>query len=810
MLIFLSILYTFVFMSSLKRITLLFIISLLMSSCDSSKSSHTSILDFIDPSWSLIYTIDEISQVEKDLQDNVLIDQMSSTRLQQVLRKYPFIGKLPFTSEIAIALPGVKDTTNNALVIAKFQKAKTKDSLQKTNTPTKEIVLSQVAQDSIYQVQLGDYILYSGVKKWLEKAKSQEKNQDQTLAKLMGSNAFKGISVYFKNNAFLSSKDVLTSWSGLDLTLVSKGVQGSGIAMIQDSLHILSVFKGQKAHEFSMASMIPNTALRGRAIGYSNAGLLQQNITVYKKDSTQIAPTEVFETLKSIGQIVLSNGEITLMESLDSQLTLESLAKYISRAQPYRDILLYTCNAPSLVANTYSPLLEGHQMNVIFSIENYIVGASTMEVAQQYINAIETGNTLAETSYFKNVSEQLPTTCSLFVFEQQHTAGFSKQAIGDKATKQTANDFPIAIFQYKYDTSFAHINFINHKAGKEIKKAKGVTQLVSIDVGKTILGDPQFFTNHKTNEKEIVVQDTDNKLHLFALSGNKLWSKALENPILGSIVEIDLLANGKKQLAFATKNKLHVLDRNGKQVAPFPVTFSDQITQPLAVFDYDNTKKYRFVIIQDNEVVMLDKKGKTVKGFTFKKAKSNIIGMAQHIRLQNKDYLLFQQENGTLSILSRTGKERVRVAEKLNLTGAPVLKTKTNFVLVTKDNQQKTISQKGKITSKKINTPNEFALSIVRDNIISLSDNHLRVNSKHIELPFGIYTTPSVYYANKKGYITTTETQEKKTYLYNFEGELLKGFPVYGVSSAEVIASKKNVFIVTKEDDTKCIVYQVK
>ena len=808
--IFLSILYTFVFMSSLKRITLLFIISLLMSSCDSSKSSHTSILDFIDPSWSLIYTIDEISQVEKDLQDNVLIDQMSSTRLQQVLRKYPFIGKLPFTSEIAIALPGVKDTTNNALVIAKFQKAKTKDSLQKTNTPTKEIVLSQVAQDSIYQVQLGDYILYSGVKKWLEKAKSQEKNQDQTLAKLMGSNAFKGISVYFKNNAFLSSKDVLTSWSGLDLTLVSKGVQGSGIAMIQDSLHILSVFKGQKAHEFSMASMIPNTALRGRAIGYSNAGLLQQNITVYKKDSTQIAPTEVFETLKSIGQIVLSNGEITLMESLDSQLTLESLAKYISRAQPYRDILLYTCNAPSLVANTYSPLLEGHQMNVIFSIENYIVGASTMEVAQQYINAIETGNTLAETSYFKNVSEQLPTTCSLFVFEQQHTAGFSKQAIGDKATKQTANDFPIAIFQYKYDTSFAHINFINHKAGKEIKKAKGVTQLVSIDVGKTILGDPQFFTNHKTNEKEIVVQDTDNKLHLFALSGNKLWSKALENPILGSIVEIDLLANGKKQLAFATKNKLHVLDRNGKQVAPFPITFRDQITQPLAVFDYDNTKKYRFVIIQDNEVVMLDKKGKTVKGFTFKKAKSNIIGMAQHIRLQNKDYLLFQQENGTLSILSRTGKERVRVAEKLNLTGAPVLKTKTNFVLVTKDNQQKTISQKGKITSKKINTPNEFALSIVRDNIISLSDNHLRVNSKHIELPFGIYTTPSVYYANKKGYITTTETQEKKTYLYNFEGELLKGFPVYGVSSAEVIASKKNVFIVTKEDDTKCIVYQVK
>ena len=139
--IFLTILYTFVFMTSLKRIALLFTISLLISSCDSSKSSHTSILDFIDPSWSLIYTIDEISQVEKDLQDNVLIDQMSTTRLQQVLKKYPFIGKLPYSSEILIALPKAQDTANNVLVIAKSHKTTPQDSLHKTSPPKKGIVI---------------------------------------------------------------------------------------------------------------------------------------------------------------------------------------------------------------------------------------------------------------------------------------------------------------------------------------------------------------------------------------------------------------------------------------------------------------------------------------------------------------------------------------------------------------------------------------------------------------------------------------------------------------------------------------------
>jgi len=46
--------------------------------------------------------------------------------------------------------------------------------------------------------------------------------------------------------------------------------------------------------------------------------------------------------------------------------------------------------------------------------------------------------------------------------------------------------------------------------------------------------------------------------------------------------------------------------------------------------------------------------------------------------------------------------------------------------------------------------------------------------------------------------------------LYSFDGALLKGFPVYGATSAEVIASNKNVFVLTKEDDTKCIVYQIK
>jgi hypothetical protein len=101
-------------------------------------------------------------------------------------------------------------------------------------------------------------------------------------------------------------------------------------------------------------------------------------------------------------------------------------------------------------------------------------------------------------------------------------------------------------------------------------------------------------------------------------------------------------------------------------------------------------------------------------------------------------------------------------------------------------------------------------LDVVRNNKVSITDNHLRINGKHIELPFGIYTKPEVYYANKKGYIAITETQEKKVFLYNFKGKLYKGFPVYGASSAALIAIKKSVFMATKENDTKVLVYRIK
>ena len=112
-----------------------------------------------------------------------------------------------------------------------------------------------------------------------------------------------------------------------------------------------------------------------------------------------------------------------------------------------------------------------------------------------------------------------------------------------------------------------------------------------------------------------------------------------------------------------------ILDRNGKIVKPFNIKLPKSINPlPLSVFDYDNNRNYRFLIAQDRTLLMFNNRGKKLNGFTLKKVNANIVSPPKHIRLQSKDYILIPMENNILKIVSRTGKDRVKVKGKVDFT----------------------------------------------------------------------------------------------------------------------------------------------
>ena len=165
--------------------------------------------------------------------------------------------------------------------------------------------------------------------------------------------------------------------------------------------------------------------------------------------------------------------------------------------------------------------------------------------------------------------------------------------------------------------------------------------------------------NHRTNKLDYFYQDDKNYINLINHKGNIIWSKKIEGKIIGVPNQIDFYNNGKYQIIFATKDKIHLIDILGRNVEGYPIKTKKEITQPLNVFDYDNNKKYRLCMVCNKEIFMLDKKGKKIKGFSFE-GNFKISTEIKHIRVKSKDYLYFIQNNGHLRILNRKGGDRIK------------------------------------------------------------------------------------------------------------------------------------------------------
>ena len=80
-----------------------------------------------------------------------------------------------------------------------------------------------------------------------------------------------------------------------------------------------------------------------------------------------------------------------------------------------------------------------------------------------------------------------------------------------------------------------------------------------------------------------------------------------------------------------------------------------------------------------------------------------------------------------------------------------------------------------------------------------------------MELPFGIYTQPRIYRVKGENYITITETQENKVFVYRASGELMAGFPVYGTSVAEIssLDRSKSIHLVVRGEANEVILYEL-
>lgn len=799
------------------------VIGIIVLGCEGTTSKTAELSDFIPENVSVVIKISNaiggetgIESLQRGLTSNSLISAFKKTKPYSFFsEKAPLLRHLNPSSESILCINTPTDsTTVYTFITREHPNLFVPDSIK-----NKTIETLTYNGMSVQRVTIDNQIAFTAVKDSIFIASSSQTMLQNILeGKIEKNETFKRIA-RIQNGEDLnlivkastmplddSTTVNFASWLSLDVEILPNAISAIGVAMAKDSVpQLLSVFQGLIPRQNDLAQVIPNDAKSALSFTYNDIELFQKNLQNYRgviSSDSLINP--LFESINEVGLIRLTGGTAVVLKSIDPILTDDSLLKYITENSSFREVTLHNFSNPRLFSQSFSPLLSNVNPTIAFQLDNFFIFSESISDAEHIITAYKNNSCLAKMGYFENATSQLSTASSLLIYKMQGSLPISISNFFSKTTASEIKNinlktYPLTAIQFSYDRDFAHVNLVCQETGNSIQSPGGITQLFSLAVDQKLQSVPQFFSNHKTGGQDVAVQDVNNTLYLISESGKVLWTKKLSGPILGAIHEVDLLRNGKKQLAFTTKNAFYVLDRNGKPVAPFPVNFRDAVTQPLAVFDYDNNRKYRFVVIQGKNLLMYDSKAQLVKGFSFKSATSTIVLPPQHIRMGNKDYIVVAEESGTLNILNRVGATRIKVGKKFDFSDIPIAEEANHFVVITKDNRKESIDQNGKITSQQLEVSESYYFSVKGSTKVTLDDNKLRFNGKLVELPFGIYSRPSTFMLNRETYISVTETQENKVFIFNKAGILLPGFPVYGTSTIDMGASSqkgKTIFAV--------------
>lgn len=789
----------------MKRLGFLLILLPLFWSCQKDYNKIRDPYKFIPSKTSAIIKINELNDFINSIENHEILSGIYNKELKNAS---PILKHLNTTQSIFIAFSessqGNSDfillTTNDSLL---FVVDSIPNRISESLVDLK-IEKTQIESTVLYHKVIGNVFAGSNnleVLKGLDPAKENtaltrliKTSDDNAVASLL----FKTDSSEYSKLLFSSfNKDEINStYSILDLNYTNKNLQYNGILDLSDSLiNPLDVFKHTIPQKINTTRLAPYNTNSLVSILFNDFSVFNKNLSKVKtqiEDSTQ-------SFLNFTNEIALIDDALVL-HSLDPKLVVESIeGKTIY--ETFRSIDIYEFENADFFETRLLPFISFANSKFFTSHDNFIVFADSPGTLKSLLVNVLNNNTLANSEAFITINESLSNEASLFIFKNseglsnildQNTKGYSANAV-----------------QFIYENNYAHINGIIQKYKKKAT-TNSITEAFTNQLGAALLSAPQTVKNHVTKAHDIAVQDVSHVLYLISDSGNTLWKKQLDGKIIGGIEQIDIYKNGRLQVAFATPNRIYVLDRNGNDVSPFPLKFNTEITQPLSVFNYDKNKNYRFLVTQDKTLKMYNAKGQSVSGFNYNTNGSKISSQPKHFRIGSKDYIAFAAGE-TLKILNRQGNNRIDVRAKIRFSDNEIYLYQNKFTTTNTLGQLVQVDTRGQLSTKNLSLTDKHKIATTSKTLVSLSENKLQIKSRSLDLDYGDYTVPKIFYINDKIYVTTTDLQAKKVYLFDSQAKAFPNFPVFGTSTAELqeLDTDKGLELITQSDSKTIVVYKL-
>jgi hypothetical protein len=627
--------------------------------------------------------------------------------------------------------------------------------------------------------------------------------------------------------------------SMLDLKAENNNIvlNGFSVDSTSTSEYALSIFRNQGPVSFNLSHLISDRAIWVNSFGISNGALFFQDLMAFRKkenfgktdsltwinSKAGIDITELYPTIKDeVAACFIESSKqkqiskVLIIESTDASRWVNAFTKVSDKLsidtiffERYGEFEIREVPVNNFPEKLFWPLVTGFRNTFYTTHKNFLLISDDVDELKDFLDDIDDDNTWGKSVAFNKFLETtlLESNFSVYINTPKLWNSLSANLHPRWQKFLAENQKSLRLFQMAA-LQFSHLNSsyytsvsLHYKPmpkGDEIVKQQQSRVVVNFQAN---ISELHIVKSHVTRNDEILIQDSLNDLSLVSSDGDVLWRIPIGDRIVSDVSQIDFYGNGKLQYFFSTNNALHVIDRLGKYVDPYPLFLPSLQIAHAAVIDYDHSKKYRFLLAEESgKLWMYDKEGNNLEGWRPKDVGVSIVTAPQHYRIQGKDYILSVGKDGTVHLMTRRGENFKGFPLKLSapVNGAHFLErgkslADTYFVLVTSDGYKIRITVDGRIQSKETLLKNSVATSfslvreasgksyliVQKDNkAFNLLDDNGRVIVTNGFLGNHSGSVTFNDFGSGRSYVTITDDVDHLTYVYDPDGKLITSPPI--------------------------------
>ncbi len=457
---------------------------------------------------------------------------------------------------------------------------------------------------------------------------------------------------------------------------------------------------------------------------------------------------------------------------------------------------------------TFGPLFTGFEETFYTSMDDFILFAESIQTIKELVSDIENENTLGRSvSYNKFDANTLQESNFKLVVNTSGLWGemvkkvnphwepfFQENANSMRSLRYMSFDFS-ALDDSFYSSIAVQYEKPDFSPERKLFETDGL-----IAFNYPFITKPYVVKSHVDNSREVFLQDSANYVMLVSGSGEKLWQRKVDGPVVSDVQQVDYYANGKLQYFFTTERSMHIIDRLGNNVEEFPMTL-DYTVKYASVIDYDKSKRYRFIVADERgNLYLYNKEGVNLEGWTPHRISGRLAFQPFHLRIRGRDVIVAIQNDGTVNVVNRRGENMpgfpVKVEGRFEgqahvQPGADL--SKTVITILSKEGRLIKFNLTGEVvsTNQLYRPTQESAFNLVVDAldktyVIARQDlNRLVIMDRDKnELLSKDYLSDEeliVQYYNFSGsnqIYAVTDPVQGFTYIYNMEGNLISSRPI--------------------------------